>query len=50
MQIVARAFDDKKQLLPHVTVLAGALAVLEELHIGFDAALARVHFLVARDA
>ena len=46
MQVVAGAFDHEDDLLPHVPVLARALARLEELHIGFHAAFARVEAMV----
>src|SRR5262249_54463048 len=38
--------DYENQLLPHVAVDAGLLARLEELHVGFDAHLARVHLVM----
>src|SRR5215831_13932770 len=43
VQVVARALDAEQYLLPHVAMLAGALAGFEELHIGLNAALPRVH-------
>ncbi len=39
MQVVPATLDDKNNLFPHVPVLAGALAWLQKLHIGLDAAL-----------
>src|SRR5258708_7807254 len=46
VQVVAGALDAEQHFLPHVAVLAGALAGIEELHIGLDAALPRVHLVV----
>src|SRR5467141_3896424 len=36
VQVVAGAFDTEQHFLPHVAVLARALAGFEELHIGLD--------------
>ena len=46
MQVVARAFGHEDDLLPHVPVDARLLAGLEELHVGFDAHLARVQLVM----
>jgi len=46
VQVVARAFGDENNLFPHVPVDAGLLTGLEELHVGFDAHLARVHLVM----
>jgi hypothetical protein len=46
MQIVTGAFGDENNLLPHMTMLAGALAGRKELHIGFDAALLGIETVV----
>src|SRR5919204_3987553 len=42
----AVAFDHEDDLLPHVPMLAGALAGVEELHIGLDAAFPRVQAMM----
>ncbi len=42
VQIIAGALGHEDHLFPHVPVLAGMLGRLEELHIGLDAAFARV--------
>src|SRR5215468_4397534 len=46
VQVVAGALDAEQYFLPHVAVLAGALAGLEELHVGLDAALPGVHLVM----
>ena len=46
MQIVTGAFGNENNLLPHMTMLAGALAGRKELHISFDAALLGVETVV----
>src|SRR5215469_17611919 len=43
VEVVTGALDAEQHLLPHVAVLARTLAGLEELHIGLNAALPRVH-------
>ena len=42
----ALTLDHEQRLLRHVAMLARALAGLEELHVGFDAALPRVHLVM----
>ena len=39
MQVVASAFGDENNFLPHMPMLAGALAGRKKLHIGLNAAL-----------
>ena len=46
MQVVAGAFGHEDDFLPHVAVPARAFAGLEELHIGFDAALAGIQAMM----
>ena len=46
VQVVAGAFHDEDDLLPHMPVLAGTLAVFEKLHVGLDAAFPRIELLV----
>src|SRR5262249_42908335 len=46
MQIMARPFCDKDQLLPHVPVLAGTLSRPQELHVGLYAAFLGVEAVV----
>src|SRR6516164_9076212 len=48
MQIVAASLDHEDDLLPHMAMLAGALAGLEKLHIGFHATLAGAHAVMGK--